>query len=44
MNAIDSKIVLIDGRQLAEYMIDLNVGVSVGENLRNQTRRFRLFH
>ena len=28
VNAIDSKIVLIDGRQLAEYMIDHNVGVS----------------
>lgn len=29
VNNIDSKIVLIDGRQLAEYMIDHNVGVSV---------------
>ncbi len=29
VNSIDSKIVLIDGRQLAEYMIDHNVGVSV---------------
>ena len=29
VNAIDSKIVLIDGHQLAEYMIDLNIGVSV---------------
>ena len=28
VNNIDSKIVLIDGRQLAEYMIDHNVGVS----------------
>ncbi len=25
---IDSKIVLVDGRQLAQYMIDFNVGVS----------------
>ena len=29
VNNIDSKIVLIDGYQLAEYMIDHNVGVSV---------------
>ena len=28
VKAIDSKIVLIDGQQLAEYMIDHNVGVS----------------
>ncbi len=28
VKAIDSKIVLIDGRQLAEFMIDHNVGVS----------------
>ena len=28
VNAIDSKIVLIDGRQLAEFMIDHNIGVS----------------
>lgn len=28
VNSIDSKIVLIDGQQLAEYMIDHNVGVS----------------
>ena len=28
VNAIDSKIVLIDGRQLAELMIEYNVGVS----------------
>ena len=26
--AIDSKVVLIDGEQLAEYMIDFNVGVT----------------
>ena len=29
VNNIESKIVLIDGHQLAEYMIDHNVGVSV---------------
>lgn len=29
VNNIDSKIILIDGHQLAEYMIDHNVGVSV---------------
>ena len=28
MNTINSKIVLINGRQLAELMIDHNVGVS----------------
>ena len=28
VKTVDSKIVLIDGRQLAEYMIDHNVGVS----------------
>ena len=28
MKTIDSKIVLIDGVQLSEYMIDHNVGVS----------------
>ncbi|GAB6059785.1 restriction endonuclease [Desulfonatronum parangueonense] len=30
VNAIDSKIILIDGNQLAQYMIDFGVGVSTG--------------
>lgn len=27
-SSIDTKVVLIDGRQLAEYMIDFNLGVT----------------
>ena len=29
INKIDSKIVLIDGKQLTEYMIDKNIGVTL---------------
>jgi restriction system protein len=29
VSKIDSKIVLIDGEQLAQYMIDFNIGVSI---------------
>lgn len=29
---IDSKIILIDGEELAELMIDYNVGVSIAAN------------
>jgi restriction system protein len=29
VSAIDNKIILIDGNELAEYMIDFNVGVAV---------------
>ena len=32
VTAIDSKIVLIDGHQLAQFMIDYNVGVSVAKS------------
>lgn len=32
VHTIDPKVALVDGRQLAEYMIDFNVGVSVGQS------------
>ena len=33
MNSIDRKIILIDGKQLAQFMIKYNLGVSVKETI-----------
>lgn len=33
---IDSKIVLIDGNQLGEYLIDHNIGVMTEKNIPNK--------
>jgi len=44
VSKIDNKIVLVDGDELADLMIDHNLGVSSHSELRGQEARYGLLH